>query len=47
MDYLPYLNTTLRYARVNAINRAKPNPNICLGYTIRRLEKLIYSLNPN
>ena len=46
MDQLPYWDATLIYARLDAINHAKPNPNICLGCVIRGLENVIYSLNP-
>jgi hypothetical protein len=46
MNQLPNWNGTLAHARVIAINRAKPNPNICLGCTIRGLEKVVHGLNP-
>ena len=46
MNRLPNWNGTVAHARVIAINRSKPNPNICLGYIIYRLEKVVYGLNP-
>jgi hypothetical protein len=46
MNQLPPGDATLAHARVYAINRAKPNPNLCLGCTIRALEKVIHGLNP-
>ena len=47
MDHLLHHHTTLLHARVIAINRAKPNPNMCLGCTIRALEKVVHGLNPH
>jgi hypothetical protein len=46
MDQLPHWDAALVHARLDAINHAKPNPNMCLGCAIRGLENVVHGLNP-